>query len=198
MSGDVLVDFRPATEHGVLVGQPISDHPASGYGIGNLPHAVAQPVAVPGSATTARPGLVPSAQGGGYGSGTVIGVPMDMAAPGLAPEDSDAWEDRWFSWLDPVIEPRQDLDSNPIRGRSERSRLLDGLYSLPEERGYPDYCCSAWLSALLCFWPVGLCAVFLSIQTAEANSVGDRRTARRYSRMTFLFTMTSIALGFFL
>jgi len=186
----VVADFRPATEDGVFVGTPIAP-PAATYGVGNIPvaHTAINYLAGP----SGRPELVPSSQvppGSGYG-GAVLGVPM--RAPGLA-EEGDAWDDHWFSWLDPVIEPDL-LPRNYTQ--SERSRLMGGVVNLMEERGYPDYCCSAWLSALLCFWPIGICAVFLSIQTAEANSTGDRRTARRYSRMTFLFTMISIALGVF-
>jgi len=151
-------------EDGRVVANPMpstTDFSGSSYGIGNLPIGRVCDTATSSSMVTGRPiGGVMSRLG--YDS--VLG--LGMTPPGEVDETS---EEDWFAFLDPV----------PMRvghrpGQAEASLLLGddaGRSGLSEAVIYPDYCCFSWLAALMCFWPVGICAVFLSIQTAEEKSL---------------------------
>lgn len=167
-TGDVIED-------GIIVAPPMPTQDTSLHGVGSVPTAQAVGSGGTVPAVVIQAGTDGSAVLGlpaGSWSARLQGVYGATSAEGV---DADIREHRRSPW--------QSFEGTPLLSRDRDVAVSS------------DYCCLAWLSALLCFWPLGICAVFYSMQTVAANNHRDSQSALKYSRLTLTCSMLAMTIG---
>ncbi|XP_063167831.1 synapse differentiation-inducing gene protein 1-like [Candoia aspera] len=64
-----------------------------------------------------------------------------------------------------------------------------------EPTNEPDFLAYSIFTMLCCFLPLGIAALVFSIQTQQANKIGDRAAARRHSMLARSFAHIALGVG---
>ncbi|XP_020667541.1 proline rich transmembrane protein 1B [Pogona vitticeps] len=78
----------------------------------------------------------------------------------------------------PVLQPPQSVFVTPVQPSNE-----------------PDYLAYSIFTMLCCCLPLGIASLVYSIQTREANHMGNRAAAQRNSRMARILAHTALGVG---
>ncbi|XP_048357780.1 transmembrane protein 91-like [Sphaerodactylus townsendi] len=108
--------------------------------------------------------------------------------------------------------PTTSFTANPTM--PQQSQPYYGQYGIPPGQGFiaqplqhttliipvqptqePDYLVYSIFTMLCCCLPLGIAALVYSVQTRDANRIGDANAARQSSRMAQIFAHTALATG---
>ncbi|KAH0631375.1 hypothetical protein JD844_005674 [Phrynosoma platyrhinos] len=95
----------------------------------------------------------------------------------------------------PQYQPYHNLSGAEINNKpvvqSSQTIVITRVQSTDE----PDYLAYSIFTMLCCCLPLGVAALVYSIQTQEANRVGNRIAARRNSRLARILAHTALGIG---
>ncbi|XP_015746198.1 tumor suppressor candidate 5 homolog [Python bivittatus] len=109
--------------------------------------------------------------------------PMDNTAPSAMPPPYQLFCNS------PGVGPSQDLFVQP-----QQAIIITPVQPTNE----PDFLAYSIFTMLCCFLPLGIAALVFSIQTRQANKIGDRTAARRHSMLARSFAHIALGVGILL